>query len=104
MEKLSSFSNSADVSVYTRELITIVLEMQKRGWTALTPAANVVKQVNPYLNNSHQPAPSTSEYEEYNSDEEDPQASYDFGACGDEEDLDVCQAFEEFLKSSGQTF
>jgi len=108
MEKLNSFSNNTDVSPYTRELITIVVEMQKRGWTALAPT-NVVKQVNPYLNmnntyQQHTPGPSNSEFEEYNSDEEEVQTSYDFGACGDEDDTDVCQAFEEFLKSSGQTF
>lgn len=28
--------------------------------------------------------------------------SYDFGPCGDEDDNDVCEAFEEFLKASGQ--
>ncbi|CAG2170840.1 unnamed protein product, partial [Oppiella nova] len=92
--------------VYVKELVHNILDMQKRGWTANMPSVTNTPLVNPYLNTNlaeKSAANSTDYYEEYNySDEEDFQASYDFGQCGDEDDSEVCDAFEEFLKNSGQ--
>jgi hypothetical protein len=106
MEGMKGCLNNSDISVYVKELISNIIEMQKRGWTAsLIPAATPA--VNPYLNTNYaENSVNTGDYyEDYNSysDEEDFQASYDFGQCGDEEDFEVCEAFEQFLKNSGQT-
>lgn len=106
MEEMKGCLNNTDISVYVKELITNIIDMQSRGWTAsLIPSATAA--INPYLNTNYTENNSTNAgdyYEEYNSysDEEDFQTSYDFGQCGDEEDNEVCEAFEQFLKNSGQ--
>lgn len=106
MEQMKASLNNTDISVYVKELITNIIEMQSRGWTAsLIPTTPIV---NPYLNTNYTENNTTNPtdfYEEYNSysDEEEFQTSYDFGHCGDEEDNEVCEAFEEFLKNSGQS-
>lgn len=62
--------NNTHGSKYTKELVTNVIEMQKRGWSAI-PSTSVAAH-NPYLNTYV--APVANEYtEEYNgySDEEE---------------------------------
>ncbi len=81
MEGMKGCLNNSDISVYVKELISNIIEMQKRGWTAsLIPAATPA--VNPYLNTNYaENSVNTGDYyEDYNSysDEEDFQARYGF--------------------------
>ena len=130
MEQLKVCSEDKQISPYVKELMTNIIEMRKRNWTANMPssATTSIPVVNPYANQPENNWNNGGEnYEEYNnySDEDDflhqarydmitttllsltiqfvTQISYDFGQCGDEDDNEVCEAFEEFLKNSGQT-
>lgn len=101
-----------DTSQETRivDVITNVLEMRGRGWKAPPPPAGLF---NPYLPENMAPEAATGgEFFEdtngyypydpsYNNGYAD-YGSYDFGPCGDEQDSDVVDAFEQFLASSGQ--
>ncbi|CAG2183074.1 unnamed protein product, partial [Oppiella nova] len=50
MEELKYCLNSDDISVYVKELVHNILDMQKRGWTANMPSVTNTPLVNPYLN------------------------------------------------------
>lgn len=93
------------------DVITNVLEFRGRGWKAPPPPAGLY---NPYLpeNMAPEAAVGGDYYEDtngyypgfdpsYNNGYTD-YGSYDFGPCGDEQDSDVVDAFEQFLASSGQ--
>ncbi|CAG2103339.1 unnamed protein product [Medioppia subpectinata] len=121
MKDMETSLTTSEASIYIKELVVNIIEMQKRGWVPKPPAAHTL--INPYLPNgtqlSHKKATISGDYYEYStySDEEEeeepvpqnqnqslppPRLGYDFGQCGDEDDSEVCEAFEEFLKNSGQ--
>jgi hypothetical protein len=95
MERLSTFVSN-QTSKNTKDLISSVIELRERGWKSiLSPMTNVY---NPYAGGPNSSAPDDAGLPPF-----DPAfPSYDFGPCGDEQDNDVCEAFEEFLKASGQ--
>ena len=123
MDRMEVCINEKDINQYMKELMTNIVEMQKRGWTASMPASDNASNhvVNPYLDATPESnwGDYTEEYNNYSDDDEFQLARfvptitlfksnrlylrYDFGQCGDEEDTEVCDAFEEFLKNSGQT-
>ncbi|XP_054161660.1 polyadenylate-binding protein-interacting protein 1-like [Oppia nitens] len=104
IEEMKGTLGNDDISVYIKELVTNIIEMQKRGWTANMPSAAPIH--NPYLNMNfvEQNAPQNNYHEEdnYSDFEENYQTRYDFGQCGDEDNTEICDAFDEFLKHSGQ--
>ncbi|XP_074605606.1 polyadenylate-binding protein-interacting protein 1-like [Brevipalpus obovatus] len=95
------------------DLIKNIIELRSNGWQARTaPPSNLV---NPYANGPIYeefecgPAPPVEvnqfnqpgyQHPYYNSDPT--MARYDFGPCEDQYDDNVCHAFEEFLRQSGQ--
>lgn len=103
-------SEDSSVDSRTVNVITNVLEMRGRGWKAPPPPAGLF---NPYLpeNMAPEAAIGGDYYEEtngyypydpsYNNGYDD-YGGYDFGDCGDAENSDVVDAFEQFLASSGQ--
>lgn len=75
MDQLKVCSEDKQISPYVKELMTNIIEMQKRGWTASLPSAATAStpMVNPYANQSNNWNNGPEYYEEYNnySDEEE---------------------------------
>ena len=113
MSKLKTMSEDSTQEARIVDVITNVLEMRGRGWKAPPPPAGLF---NPYLPENMAPETAAAIGGEYYEDTNgyypyDPSSysngyadygSYDFGPCGDEQDSDVVDAFEQFLASSGQ--
>lgn len=116
IEKLKEVEGMTKVDS-TKEIIKSVLEYRDRGWKSAPLPADFY---NPYAEGNIPPEdPYAGMYEGeqypyypnegYGMEAVDPNAyfngaaGYDFGNDGDEQNVDVIDAFEEFLKASGQT-
>ncbi|KAI1306519.1 Polyadenylate-binding protein-interacting protein 1 [Halotydeus destructor] len=100
-----------------KDYITNLIEYKERGWQGVPLPANFY---NPYAQENIAAAavggdsfldiwypPQSYQQEHHQEHQQHQQAaygypSYDFGPCGDEQDNDVVDAFEEFLRNSGQ--
>jgi polyadenylate-binding protein-interacting protein 1 len=97
---LETEKNSSLINV-----ITNVMELRGRGWKEPPRDPNLF---NPYaqgasgdgLPDDHFFQPPMAQFPV--SYDANGFSSYDFGSCGDEQDTNVCDAFEEFLRTSGQ--
>lgn len=119
VQKLKELQESTQ-SETTKETIKSVLEYRERGWKSAPLPANFY---NPYAEGNIPPedAFGAAGFDEdqyhyyppqvYGGNENGgnygqgypPGAGYDFGDCEDEQNVDVIDAFEEFLRTSGQT-
>ena len=93
-------------SEHIAALIQNVLEFKERGWR---PPPLPEGFVNPYANEHFPTADAASGFDAYYppsyayQEDYGYPAQYDFGECGDDANDEVVDAFEHFLRTSGQT-
>lgn len=104
--ELKELADKPDVDNSVKNLINNTVELYNNNWVPPQPAAPIY---NPYAkgNFNHANQGLANPYSNFNQMDEptnnqtyDNELSYDFG--GDENNEDVCSAFEEFLKQSNQ--
>jgi hypothetical protein len=102
IQKLSETSTETSIV----NIATSVIELRDRKWQPAPPPAGLF---NPYAQGAQGDGIPESAYQQFphysgggGGGGYGAPMSYDFGPCGDEQDTDVCDAFEEFLKASGQ--
>ncbi|XP_053202032.1 polyadenylate-binding protein-interacting protein 1-like isoform X2 [Panonychus citri] len=100
-DRLKGISSRSQVSDSLKNVINNVVEFRANNWKTPSLPSNIV---NPYATGANNPYndynPQSNNHHHYQNYGHNP--SYDFGPCGDEGDQDVCDAFEEFLRDSGQ--
>ncbi|XP_015790489.1 polyadenylate-binding protein-interacting protein 1 [Tetranychus urticae] len=102
-DRLKGISSRSQVSDSLKNVINNVVEFRANNWKTPASSSSIV---NPYASGANNPYNDYSSsninhhYQSYGQNDHHP--SYDFGPCGDEGDQDVCDAFEEFLRDSGQ--
>lgn len=102
IDELTELAGKSDTENSVKNLINNTVELYKNNWE--TPQATT-PIFNPYAKGAQnsgarmaygQAADFVDNYDQTL------ELGYDFGPCGDEKNEDVCDAFEEFLKASGQ--
>lgn len=105
-KELKELVDKSEVDNSVKNLINNTLELYNNNWVPPQPAAPIF---NPYAKGSFNQAQSLANPYSHFNQMDDPsnnqmydnnELSYDFG--GDENNEDVCSAFEEFLKQSNQ--
>ena len=108
IDELTELAGKADTENSVKNLINNTVGLYKNNWE--TPQATT-PIFNPYAkgaqNSGARPAmgrvnPDSQAGEFVDNYDQTLELGYDFGPCGDEKNEDVCDAFEEFLKASGQ--
>lgn len=93
-----------EVDNSVKNLINSTIDLYKNNWEtpqSLTPLFNPYAKGN--FNQSNSFNNLNNEYDnQFNQSYDNEQFNYDFGPCGDENNEDVCDAFEEFLRQSNQ--
>lgn len=108
IDELKELGNKPDQENSVKNLINCIIELYKNNWEtpqSSTPLYNPYAKGNNLNNQMNQMNQMNQiDYDLANYDEQvyDEFGGYDFGPCGDENNEDVCDAFEEFLKASGQ--
>ena len=101
IDELTELADQTETDKSVKNLISNTVELYKNNWE--TPQATT-PIFNPYAKgNQNSAAMCASHAPEFvDNYDQSLELGYDFGPCGDEKNEDVCDAFEEFLKASGQ--
>ena len=102
IDELTELASKSDTENSVKNLINNTVELYKNNWE--TPQATT-PIFNPYAKgqqNSAAMGRAVCPAEFVDNYDQALELGYDFGPCGDEKNEDVCDAFEEFLKASGQ--
>lgn len=97
LDKLKDDSLNRNLSSHIKDLVKRVLTTIENNWAS--PQASINSNIfNPYLNAN----PATLADGHFDSTNNQYDELYDFGNCGDENNVEVCADFENFLKSTHQ--
>ncbi|RWS31312.1 Polyadenylate-binding protein-interacting protein 1-like protein [Leptotrombidium deliense] len=98
MQRLQTIVNDDGRVSTCKDLVTNVIELRNNEWKT-APVTSMA--VNPYAAGDGVDI-AFGDYLGNEGDHTSPTPAYYFGPCGDEQDTDVCEAFDEFLRASGQ--